>query len=43
MININIINSLLYVHVKANKTADIEGLVLPLYDKFLIKKNEFTY
>ena len=43
MININILNSFLFIHVKALKSDQIEGLVLPLYEKFKIEKDEYTY
>jgi len=38
-----ILNSLLMVHAKANMKEKIEGLVLPLYEKYGIKKDEYTY
>lgn len=41
--NINLLNSLLYVHTKAFDIEKVEGLVLPLYDQYGIKKDEYTY
>ncbi len=41
--NVNLLNSLLYVHTKANVKEKIEGLVLPLYEKYGIKRDTFTY
>ena len=33
----------MYVYVKARRKEELEGLVLPLYEKFNIKMNEYTY
>lgn len=41
--NVNILNSLLLVHTKADMKDKIEGLVLPLYEKYEIKRDTFTY
>jgi len=41
--NVNLLNSLLFVHTKANMKEKIEGLVLPLYEKYAIKRDTFTY
>lgn len=43
MVDVHIINSLLFVHVNALKEDDVDGLVLPLYEKYNIKKNTQTY
>jgi len=42
-VNINILNSLLLVHTKAHDLAQVEGAVLPLYEKYNIKPDPFTY
>jgi hypothetical protein len=42
-VNVNILNSLLLVHTKAVEADKVEGLVLPLYEKYGIKKDVFTY
>ncbi|EAR87412.2 PPR domain protein (macronuclear) [Tetrahymena thermophila SB210] len=43
MVDVHIINSLLDVHVKALREDDVDGLILPLYEKYNIKKNTETY
>lgn len=43
MVDIHIVNSLLNVHVKAQKDDDVDGLILPLYEKYNLKKNTETY
>eukprot|EP01017_Pseudomicrothorax_dubius_P039719 TRINITY_DN6127_c0_g1_i7.p1 TRINITY_DN6127_c0_g1~~TRINITY_DN6127_c0_g1_i7.p1 ORF type:complete len:302 (-),score=50.16 TRINITY_DN6127_c0_g1_i7:136-1041(-) len=42
-VNVNILNSLLLVHTKSFKVADVEGMVLPLYEKYGIALDQFTY
>lgn len=42
-VNVNILNSLLLVHTKAIEAEKVEGLVLPLYEKYGITKDVFTY
>lgn len=43
LVDIHIINSLLDVHVKAAKESEIDGLVLPLFEKYNIKKSTETF
>lgn len=42
-VNSFILNAMLSIHAKALKIEELEGLVLPLFDKFAIKKTEYTY
>lgn len=42
-ININILNSMLYLHTQALRVEELDANVLPLYDKFKIKHDIYTY
>lgn len=41
--NINILNSLVHVYANSLKTPELETKVLPLYEKYKIKHDVFTY
>lgn len=41
--DVKILNNFLYMYVCALKSEEIEGLVLPLYDKHQIEKDQYTY
>lgn len=43
LVDVFILNSLLSVHVKALREEEIDGLVLPLYEKYNLTKNTETY
>lgn len=42
-INIHILNSLLLIHTNALRVKDLDSTVLPLYSKFKIKHDIYTY
>lgn len=41
--NINILNSLVHVYANSLNTPELETKVLPLYEKYRIKHDAFTY
>lgn len=41
--NINILNSFLYLYANSLKTPELETKVLPLFEKYKIKHDIFTY
>lgn len=43
LVNNNIVNNLLLVHTKAYRENEAEGLVLPVYQEYGLKKDKFTY
>lgn len=43
MVDITIVNNMLYLHAMAFEEARIDGLVLPLYDKYNLEYNVYTY
>ena len=42
-ININILNGLLLLHTSALRVEELDANVLPLYDKYKIKHDIYTY
>jgi len=42
-VNTHIVNSLLEVHAAGDRIEEIDGLVLPMYEKYNLKMNQFTY
>lgn len=42
-INVNILNSMVYLYSSALRPDDMEAHVLPLYDKYKIKHDVYTY
>ena len=42
-ININILNSLVFLYSNALRPEELEADVLPLYEKFKIKHDVYTY
>lgn len=43
LVNVNILNSFMLIFMQAVRTEQIDGLVLPLYKKYGVEMNEFTY
>ncbi len=41
--NINVLNSLTFLYANALRPEDLETKVLPLYDKYKIKHDVYTY
>jgi len=42
-VNINILNSILLIHTNALRVEELDANVLPLYEKFKIKHDVFTF
>ena len=42
-ININILNSMLWLHTSALRVEELDANVLPLYDKHKIRHDVYTY
>ena len=43
MVDVHVVNALLEVHVKALREDEIDGLILPLFTKYDLKKTGETY
>lgn len=41
--NINVLNSLVLLHAQAIRPAELEGMVLPMYEKYKVKHDLYTY
>lgn len=43
MVDVHVVNALLEVHVKALREDEIDGLILPLFTKYDLKRTGETY
>jgi len=43
MVDTTILNNVLNVYVESDQTEKIDGLILPLYEKFGLQYNPYTY
>jgi hypothetical protein len=43
MVDTTILNNVLNVYVASDQTEKIDGLILPLYEKFGLQYNPYTY
>ncbi len=43
MVDTTILNNVLYVYAMSDQADKIDGLILPMYDKFGLEQNPYTY
>lgn len=43
MVDTTILNNVTYVYAMSDQAEKIDGLILPLYEKFGLEKNPYTY